>query len=71
MACKLKRMWANSCPVIGSILGWALSIFLGLSASMFAWLMPLLKIAPSTYLASCAVASIVLAVWIEISDRRE
>lgn len=51
-----------------SILGWAICIFMGLSASMLAWLVPLFDIPPGDYLLGCAVASLALAVWIGRED---
>lgn len=65
--CKLKRIGAEA----GSILGWAACIFMGGSASMLAWVMPITGMQPSTYLVGCAIASIALAVWINFSDRQD
>lgn len=67
MMCKIKTAWREVC----SIMGWALCIFIGGSASMLAWIMPLTGMAPSTYLIGCAIASIALAVWIHFSDRQD
>lgn len=52
-------------PALGHTLGWAISIFMGLSASMLAWLVPLLDLAGRDYLLGCAAVSLVLAVWIQ------
>lgn len=50
---------------ITATLGWAISIFMGLSASMLAWLMPLLDLSGRNYLLGCALVSVALAVWIQ------
>lgn len=62
--CKLKKMSADAGSYLGSTLGWALAIFMGLSASMFAWLVPLFDISGGNYLIGCGVVSLALAVWI-------
>ena len=61
---KIRRMM-NWCA---RTLGWALSIFMGLSASMFAWLVPLFDISGGNYLIGCGVVSLALAVWILRGD---
>lgn len=62
--CKVKTMWQRMVQVIG----WAACIFMGLSASMLAWIMPLTGMAPATYLMACGVASLALAIHITGSE---
>jgi hypothetical protein len=48
-----------------SFVGWFAAAFMTLSASLFTWLVPLLKIKFHTYLLGCTVVSLALADWLE------
>lgn len=63
-ASKLSRLSAR----ILSFIGWFTATFMTISASIFAWLMPLFEMTTSTYLIGCALVSLMMAIWFEFHD---